>query len=240
MRTFLGIFFVILAFKLSAQLSSLERIRQLSDSEKHKEVIALSSSEIKKLKTTDSLYKKIITIRVYSYMALMDFKSAILDYNTLTTFSPKNTDYYNGLAYAYWALGNDPDCLISIHKAYEIDKKNVGTLSNMAFYYNEAGKFSQGLKFATSGLEQNPDQHNKATLLNNRGYSHIGLKEYELALKDINESAIILPDNSFVYYYRVLANIGLNKTETVCEDLKKCKSLGGDNLTAQLLPKYCN
>lgn len=240
MRIPLSIIFLVTFFRLSAQTAALERIRQLSDSEKHKEVIALSLIEIKKLKATDSLCEKIVGIRVYSYMALMDFKSAIGDYNTLIAFNPKNIDYYIGLAYAYWTLGNDADCLISIHKAYEIDKKNAGTLSNMAYYYNEAGKFDKGLKFATAGLEQNPNQHNKATLLNNRGYSYICLKEFEPALKDINESILLLPDNSFAYYYRALANIGLHKTETVCDDLKKCKSLGGDNLTSQLLPKYCH
>jgi len=222
------------------QADSFDKIKALYDKGQYKETIELSSKEITKLKTTDPLYKKMTWLRVDCYMGLSDFKSAIKDYNSLISLDSKDASLYVGLSYAYWSIGDDLNCFKSIDKAYAINPKDAGTLSNMSYYYGQAGKYDESIKYSTIGLEQKKLQNTlKGSLLNNRGYAYIKLKQYDKALADINQSIIFHPDNSYAYCYRALANIGLKKLETVCKDLDKSKSLGGVTLTKDLIEKHC-
>lgn len=240
MKLKLTIFFSVLLILAFGQNAVIENIQKLSDQGKLKEAISLSSTELKKLKSTDASYKKIIRIRVDCYMGLSDFKSAINDWKTIISLEPKDSDHYQGLAYAYWMIGEKVNCLATIDKALDISPKDPQVLSNVSYYYGSSGNYPESIRYATIGLAQNNiDNTLKGSLLNNRGYAHIGLKKYEQALKDINESIRLFPDNSFAFCYRAIANIGLNKMETVCKDLEKAQGLGGVELTHELILKYC-
>lgn len=232
---------LLLVLTLTGQSDNYSRIRVLSDSGNHKEVIKLSSTELTKLKNTDTLYKKIIRTRVDSYMATEDFLSAIEDWKELIELNPNEHTYYEGIAFGYWAIGNLINCVANIDIAYKLAPSDPTVLSNMAYYYSESGKFKECINYATTGLQQkNLDNNNRGLLLNNRGYAYLNLKEYDKALIDINNSIAVFPDNSFPYFYRAIANIELNKMETVCQDLEKCKSLGGGRMSEEFIKKYCS
>ena len=57
--------------------------------------------------------------------------------------------------------------------------------------------------------------------------------QYEECIKDMNKGLKTNPNEPDLYYYRALANIKLNRLETVCKDLKK------GNAEKELLKKYC-
>lgn len=217
-----------------------EKIQNFHNQGKFKEAIDLSTNELKKIKNSDSLYKKIIVIRVDCFMGLSDFKSAIDDWKILIGLNPKDVSNYEGVAYAYWAIGDDANCFEYLHNAHKINPQNASLLSNMSYYYGEIGKYDESIKYSTIGLDQsNLEDKLKGSLLNNRGHAYIGLMQYDKAIKDINQSMNYFPENSYAYYYRALANIGLKQMNTVCSDLQKAKSLGGVVLTKELIVKHC-
>jgi len=240
MKTRLTIILISLIFCSFGQTDGYEKTKALYDKGKLQDAIDVGSSELKKLKNSDAAYKKIIRLRADCYMELPNFKSAIEDFKILIGLSPKEVSYYVAASYAYWELAEDANCFIYLQKAYEINPKDPGTLSNMTYYYGQAGKYEESIKYANIGLEQKDVSNTlQGAMLNNRGYAYISLKQFDKALKDINQSITFHPDNSYAYCYRALANIGLKKMETVCQDLDKAKSLGGVTLTKDLIAKHC-
>jgi tetratricopeptide (TPR) repeat protein len=221
------------------QTTGYEKTKTLYDQGKFKEAIEIGTIEIKTLKASDPDYMKIIRLRSDCFIELSNFKSAVEDFNTLIKLDSKNVPLYVAASYCYWELGDNANCFNYLEKAHQINPKDVGTLSNMAYYFGQGGKYDESIKYATLGLEQNPPNTLKGTLLNNRGYAYINLKQYDTAIKDINQSISFHPDNSYAYCYRALANIGLKKMDTVCNDLEKAKQLGGVTLTRDLIVKHC-
>lgn len=239
MKIQLTFILTLLMFSSFGQSTGYEKTKMLYDLGKFKEAIEIGTTEIKTLKTSDSDYMKIIRLRSDCFIELSNFKAAVEDFNTLIKIDTRNAPLYVAASYCYWELGDNANCFSYLEKAYKINPKDAGTLSNMAYYFGQGGKYNESIKYATLGLEQNPPNTLKGALLNNRGYAYINLKQYDAALKDINQSINFHPDNSYAYCYKALANIGLNKMDTVCKDLEKAKQLGGVTLTKELIVKYC-
>lgn len=206
----------------------------------YQEVIKICSDEINKVDANDTILKSLIQYRVGSYMALSNFKSAIKDYKQLINIDKNEVSNYNGISYAYWAIGDTVNGLSSLEDAYRINPKDPLTLSNLSYEFSQARKYAESIEYATLGLAQNPEDKLKGILLNNRGFSFLGLKKYENALKDIEESIKLFPENSYAYYNRALLYIELKENKKICQDLYKAKQLGGVNMTENLIKKYCN
>ena len=239
MKIQLTIILILLIFCSFGQTTGYEKTKTLYDKGKFAEAIEIGTTEIKTLKSSDPDYMKIIRLRSDCFIELSNFKSAVADFNSLIKLDQKNVPLYVAASYCYWELGDNTNCFSYLQMAYQINPKDAGTLSNMAYYFGQGGKYEESIKYATLGLEQNPPNTLKGALLNNRGYAYINLKQYDIALKDINQSISFHPDNSYAYCYRALANIGLKKMNTVCTDLEKAKQLGGVTLTKDLIVKHC-
>jgi tetratricopeptide (TPR) repeat protein len=212
---------------------------KLYDNKQYKSSIELCTGELHKLDAKDSLFTKFLLLRADDFRALNDFKSGIKDYTSLMELHPKDVLYYVGLGYFYGEDKDYADCFFVLKNGLKIDPRNIYILNNLSYYSNQAGDFQNGLIFANNALSLSNDPYWKGVLFNNRGYSNIGLRKYNLALNDINEAIRLSPDNSYAYCYRALANIGLKQFETVCSDLSKAKNLGAVNLTADLIKQYC-
>ncbi len=188
----------------------------------------------------NSDYIEILQIRGYSYMSIADFKSAISDLEKLLKIDSTNIHYYIAISFALWEEGDyisSTDYIEIAHKLYPDDPL---ILNNLSYNYGELGRFSEALEYASLGLQKdNLSDDIKALLLNNKGYAYIGLMKYNEAIYFIDKSLNINNTNSFAYYFRALANIGLEKFETVCDDLATAKNYGGLNLTKDLIKKYC-
>jgi tetratricopeptide (TPR) repeat protein len=222
------------------QTDKLKEANKLADQNKNKEAIAICTAEINSLSPKDTLFIKFLELRASCYIVLPDYDSGIKDYKALIGYNPNKTDYYLGLSYLYGQKNNVNDALAILNKSLSISKTDGIIYSNLSYYSANAGKYDDAVKYATEGLKYTSAAQWKGVLLNNRGYGYIGLKQYDKALNDINESIKTYNDNPFAYCYRALANIGLKKMETVCDDLHKSKSIGGVQLTADLIKKYCN
>ena len=57
-------------------------------------------------------------------------------------------------------------------------------------------------------------------LLNNRGFLYYKKKEYNRALKDINESISLYENNSYAYRNRALVYLALDLKKEACRDLE--------------------
>lgn len=212
---------------------------KLFNNKQYKSSIEICSKELNKLDVKESLFTKFLFLRTSSYTELRDYKSGIADYLTLIKLHPAKIDYYSGLAYLYGETKEYENSLDVLNKGFKINPKNIYLLNNLSYYSNEIEKFEDGLMFANKALSLTNDPYWKGALLNNRGYSNIGLKKYDLALNDINEAIKFNPDNPFAYCYRAIANIKLKHFGQVCEDLNKAKRLGAIELTGELIKQYC-
>ncbi len=240
MKINLTIIFATLIICSFGQTGGFEKTKALYEKGKIQDAIDLGTAELKKIKTSDPEYKKIIRLRVDCFMETGNYVLAIADWKTLINFDPKDSSLYLGIAYAYWANKDLPNCISYINKAYSIAPKDPFILSNMSYYHNEAGKYNESIKYATTGLQQsNIDNMTKSLLLNNRGFAYLQINQPNKAIEDINKSISLNPDNSFAYCYRALTNVELKKMETVCADLERSKKLGAVQLTKDLMAKYC-
>ena len=212
---------------------------KLHDQKHYKESIAICTAELKKHNSKDSLFSKFLFLRADSYNGLKNYALSINDFLTLIHTYPKNIRYYGALSFIYGEKQEYKNSLTVLNEALKIDGNDMNILNNLSYYANQTGQFEEALKYANKGLKNVKDQVGKGMLLNNRGYSYIGLGKYTYALADINESIKLFPDNSFAYCYRAIANIRLKKLSTVCADLYKAKSLGADGLTADLIKENC-
>jgi tetratricopeptide (TPR) repeat protein len=229
---------IVIAYFFS-QIDTYKEAEKLYDNKQYKASIEICTKEINKLNLKDSLFTKFISLRENSYRELKDYSLGINDCLILIKIHPTEISYYLELSYLYGNEGEYDKCFAILKKGLELDPNNIYLLNNFSYYSNYVGNWEDGLAFANKGLALTTDAYWKGVLFNNRGYSNIGLKKYELALNDINEAIKLNPDNSFAYCYRALANIRLKHFETVCLDLNKSKSLGSEELSADLIKQYC-
>lgn len=221
------------------QTDKLREAQKLADNNQNKEAIAICTSEINNLSSKDTLLVRFLQLRAECYTMVGENTLGISDYKRLIEYKPQKVSYYIGLSYLYSQLKDMSSCLEVLYKALSFSKRDFYLYNNLSYNLAQAGKYDDAVKYATEGLKYVNDTKWKGALLNNRGYGFIGLKQYNIALNDINESIKLNPDNPFAYCYRAIANIGLKRMGTVCDDLNKSKSIGGVHLTADLLKKYC-
>jgi tetratricopeptide (TPR) repeat protein len=229
----------ILLFISAFQNDNYKAALKLNNNKQFEASIDLCTNELHKLNSKDTLYTKFLSLRADNYRELRNFKSGIKDYQTLIKLHPNETLYYVDLSYFYGEEGEYTNCLSILKDGMKIDSKNIYILNNLSYYSNQVGNFGDGVSYANIAFPLTSDPIWMASLLNNRGYSNLGLKKYTQALKDINEAIKLNPDNSFAYCYRAMVNIEIKNLKTVCSDLNKAKSLGAVNLTMELINQYC-
>ena len=227
MRFISTILLIFLAPLIFGQNVEYEKIKALYDSKKLKEAIELSDIEIRKVPVADRFYKKILTIRVTSYMELPDYKSAIKDWHLMIRIDSLEEDNYLNLSIACLMTGDTLNYLANMKKGLEINPLSPLALNNMSHYYGQVGKYKESIEYASLGLKQKVVENNLAGfLLNNRGYDYLKLIDLDYAAKYINLSIAYDSTNPYAYYNRALLNIERNLKAAVCKDLNKCKELG--------------
>jgi tetratricopeptide (TPR) repeat protein len=223
------------------QVDDYQKINSLYKEGKFLETIDKITIVLSKLSSSDTTFTKLLELRANSFMDLSNFESAISDYQQLIKLNPLNSDYYGNIYYGYCEIRQDSIGYTFLEKGYAINPNDLLILNNMSYYLGEVGRYEESIKYASKGLElKNVPNDLQSFLLNNRGYAYINLGKFTIGLQDINQSIIVNPDNSYSYFYRALANIGLKRMATVCDDLEKSKNLGAINLTKNLINEYCS
>ncbi len=233
--------FMFIALLSFGQVDDYQKINSLYKEGKFLETIDKITIVLSKLSSSDTTFTKLLELRANSFMDISNFESAINDYQKLIKLNPRKSDYYSNSYYAYSEIRQDSIGYTFLEKGYAINPNDLLILNNMSYYLGEVGRYEESIKYASKGLELNNVPNDlQSFLLNNRGYAYINLGKFTIGLQDINQSIAVNPNNSYSYFYRALANIGLKRMATVCDDLEKSKNLGAINLTKNLINEYCS
>jgi tetratricopeptide (TPR) repeat protein len=136
-----------------------------------------------------------------------------------------------------FCLSNSYSQITNIETGYrigqDVDKSNQGTLQNLknlAYEKQQKKDYLGAILLYDKVIEMEPDNP-----LNyfQRGHYKYWSNQYEECIKDMNLGLKFDKNESLLYYYRALANIKLNRLETVCGDLKKGQA------ETELLKKHC-
>lgn len=238
MQSIISISFFLL-FLLPFQTDKYKQAQTCLNNNEFDKVVEICNAELKKVSKSDALYNKYLSLRASAFGQSGNGAAAITDYKLLLIRGPNVAENYGALSFYYGQTGNYAACDAVLLKALNLFPHDVTILNNAAYYAALDGRFDKTISYANKGLLYVKDDHNKALLLNNRGYGLIGQHRYTEALADINKSLVLHEDNPFAYCYRAIANINLKKMETVCTDLTKAKKMGAVELTKDLLEKHC-
>ena len=201
--------------------------------------ILICKTVIPTLNLLDTLTDDFYALLAGNFILLQQFDSALLYNSKAIDLNRNEITYHLNQSYITGEMGDYKSCLKSLEEAHFLDPNDYHILNNMAYYSSMNRDFSKAIDYSNDGLKLNPDSQQLGLLLNNRAFANIGLKNYEVALKDIDQSLIYFPKNSYAYYNKALAYIELKDFEKACFNLQQAKNFGGLNMTKDLIAQYC-
>ena len=145
----------------------------------------------------------------------------------------------NSLGSLYGDLGDYERSIGYFTQILSIDSNSIGALNNIAYDKNQSGAYKEAIVYADKTYKFAKDDEARGVALNNKAYSYLKLGQLGEALNLIDASIKLHPKNSFAYYHKALVYIEQKKFEKACTNLQKSKELGGINITAGLIEKYC-
>lgn len=150
---------------------------------------------------------------------LQDFDGAYKDLIRSLSYDSLNPATYNNLAAVVNQLG-EPDKAIQYNlKAYSLDTTMIASLVNIGFVKSGQGDYKGAIEYFDKALKKGDD----AICYNNRGYAKMKLGMLKEAMKDINLSLKVYPDNSYAYRNRALLYFEMKEDKKACEDLLKAQ-----------------
>ncbi|HTA84518.1 MAG TPA: tetratricopeptide repeat protein [Bacteroidia bacterium] len=183
------------------------RAKCLYKQNKCSEAIQICSDEIMKHSQTDSLLYWFYGLKINSLRKSGDFKNACSENQKLIKLFPNDAYSYANLSYYLGELGDYKGCIDALETSVKLDPKNILAYSNLAYYSSIVGDYNKAINYANQGLLITKDSITIGSLINNRGFGKIGLKQYDSALVDIDKSLKYYPKNSYAYYNKALIYI---------------------------------
>jgi tetratricopeptide (TPR) repeat protein len=113
---------------------------------------------------------------------------------------------------------------VSIH----IDPTNYKSLNNKASMYLQIHRYEDAIDLLNEAIEI-IDTDDVAVSYANRGLAHLGLKEYDRALEDLNTAIAIVPDLSYAYTARGFCYLAVNDRERALAEFQTACDLGDNN-----------
>jgi len=198
--------------------------------------------------TDIELRNNIYTIRGESKKFTADFVGAHSDYQEVLKNqpdAPQEMLCLSGEGFVLSELNRTDESLAALRILVKKYPKFTAGYLNLAFTLAEAGKYQEAIDVNVKALEmikgvkRNEDDtynaHKKVTVADNNEempviYNNMGYAEYKLglhedALKDINTSLKMLPDNSYAYKNRALVYIAMKKEDLACADIHNALAL---------------
>jgi tetratricopeptide (TPR) repeat protein len=169
-----------------------------------------------------------------------DFQGAFEDYSRAYLLDTNSVVTLNNMASSLDELGRRDEAISYFKKISEKDSLFIGGYVNLGFQYNNIGKYKEALKCFDKALTIEKDE---PLSLNNRGLTKFYLKDYNGALKDINQSISIYPGNAYAYKNRALVYLAQNKKDMACQDIQKAldyefTKVSGEDVN-ELQKKHC-
>ena len=185
---------------------------------------------------------RIYSIRASSKQFTGDNEGAHKDFQEALIHNPEAATEMTcllGEGHVLAQLGRKNEAIEALKLLVKKYPKFTGGYLNLAFQLGEAGRYEEAIGVGDKAIEaiekakRNDDltynAHKKVkvednneeipVIYNNRGYAKYKQGSLDEALKDINTSISMLPDNSYAFKNRALVYIAMNKPNLACDDI---------------------
>jgi tetratricopeptide (TPR) repeat protein len=199
-------------------------LKLLADS-KHKQD---KFQEAVKLYTKALRYDKENAILFFNRGAAMvflaEYKDALSDLNTAIKIQPDSAEMYYYKGFCLAELFKYNGAINAYDKAISLKPDYAAAIYNRGAAKGELNRYTEGMADFKVALEKDPELVDGQI---NLALSHLGMKEYEEAIKGFNQ-VITARDNNLgkAYFYRGEAKYELGKKEEACIDYNKALNLG--------------
>lgn len=155
-----------------------------------------------------------------------NYEKSVALFNEAIDASATMPELYYNRGNAYAMMGNIDAALADFNQAIELKSDYAAAYHNRAYYiFEKQGELQEALADYTKSIELITDD-NDAFALNNRSLVKMKLMDIVGAMKDVNLSIGLDPQNPYAYRNRALIYLQLSKTDSACLDLKKSIQLG--------------
>jgi tetratricopeptide (TPR) repeat protein len=145
----------------------------------------------------DAAYK----LRANGYAKMLDFDSAIADYNKIIEINPNDAVAYSRRGYAYAGKGDLDRSIADYNKVIEINPNDAVAYSRRGYAYNAKGNLKRGIADLNKAIEIDPTY---APAHVNRGEGYVLVGDLDRAIKDFIEGSQLDPN-------RASAHLGLGR-----------------------------
>jgi tetratricopeptide (TPR) repeat protein len=155
--------------------------------------------------------------RAENYIKIKRNDLAISDFNKAISIDPNYSISYHSRGYFYqFTLEKNDQALEDYNKAINIDSEYLPSYYNRGLIFGASGNPEKALADFTKYIENSEDQD--ANAYYNRGLAYYDLENYNSAIKDLDISIQLAPDNSDSYRIRGLSKSNLGNNEGAIED----------------------
>jgi tetratricopeptide (TPR) repeat protein len=189
-------------------------------------------------KNSQAAYSKSIvlnqTAEMYEKLAKVDLKlklynESIANMQKAILIDSSNVTYYNTLGIAYYYAKDTVSSYMAFKKALTIDSNYVYARYNMARYYYDIGSYELAVSDFSNVIKIDPPDLNDAEMYKFRGMTYTKLKDYNSALKDLEMSVKLNPEDADAVYTKGYVLLGLGNDTAALADFKKAIELDSNN-----------
>jgi len=179
-------------------------------------------SEAIKLKPEMKYYME----RGLIYLTLLEFRSAINDFDDAIKYDSTNSELYFNRGYSYSALGNYEGALLDYSNAIVLDSSNAKFFVNRGDLWSRAGKQELAIIDFSQAIILNPGDE---LAYYNRANEFASIGQYELAINDYTQAIELNPTNVEYYFFRGETKTLLNRHLSAASDYTKVIDLEPNN-----------
>jgi tetratricopeptide (TPR) repeat protein len=178
----------------------------------------------------DPEYADYYNLRASVYRNLNQEEKTLLDYTKAIELDPDNQNIWYGRGYAYYHFNRYTEALDDFQKVLELDSLNGDAINWMGVIYRNLGDLALAIKTYERGIaleEINPQS--AAFCYRNRAMIYETLKDYDLAIDDLDKAINLDPKNGGRYFLRANIYRDLNKKTKALIDYTEAIKLDPKN-----------
>ena len=185
-------------------------------------------SDIDKATDMDPSYAEAYIVSGDIHAGLQEYELALADYNMALEHDPTNRNALNSKIIVLLQMNQTKDAQKMIENAIKSYPDYGEFYYSRGILQNSKDRFSKAIEDFDMALEKglNTDPFG---IYVNRGFSFLGLGEFDNAVADFSKAIDIDPENASVYHSRARAYYHLNNFEEAIHDLKKSVELNQSN-----------
>jgi tetratricopeptide (TPR) repeat protein len=155
---------------------------------------------------TAEMYEKLAKVN----LKLKAYSQAVSNMQKAVLLDSTNVAYFNTLGLAYYYSKDTLNSYAAFKKALDLDSNFVYARYNLARYYYDVGSYESAASDFTKVIKIDPPDLSDAEMYKLRGMTYVKLKDYNLALKDLEMSVKLNPEDADAVYSKgyVLLNMG--------------------------------